>query len=55
MLYFLMKIARRAIKFDTNTEGDDEFNFDEPAVFPSNVPGKPKLSLGLWNISKFTL
>lgn len=47
MLYFSVKIARRAIRFDTNTEGDDEFNFDDPLGFPSNVPGKPKLSLGL--------
>lgn len=27
---FSPKIARRVIKFDTNTEGDDEFNFDDP-------------------------
>lgn len=43
---FYVKIARRAIKFDTNTEGDNEFNFDDPWDFPVMSPASQSFHLG---------
>lgn len=34
------------MKFDTNTEGDDEFNFDDPQDFPVMSPPSQNFHLG---------